>query len=88
MQLYLIIKFSLIYIVYVAAVQVTNNNRLNCVPSKTTVSGSHAPHGTICANTLILNENFNALNKNLWKHERSMFGGGVSKLYLCDYNYY
>lgn len=49
-----------------------------CNPSVTTVSGSHAPGGQICSQQLILNENFNAFDMNLWRHEITMNGGGVS----------
>lgn len=49
-----------------------------CTPSVTTVSGSHAPGGQICSQQLILNENFNTFDMNLWRHEITMNGGGVS----------
>lgn len=50
----------------------------NCSPSITTVSGSEAPSGQICSGQLILNEEFNYFNPNLWKHDRTLSGGGVS----------
>lgn len=49
-----------------------------CTPSVTTVSGTHAPGGQICSQQLILNENFDTFDMNLWRHEVSMNGGGVS----------
>lgn len=49
-----------------------------CAPSVTTVSGSHAPGGQICSQQLILNEDFNTFDMNLWRHEITMNGGGVS----------
>lgn len=48
-----------------------------CTPSVTTVSGSHAPSGQICSQQLILNENFDFFDMNLWRHEITMNGGGV-----------
>lgn len=49
-----------------------------CTPSVTTVSGTHAPSGQICSQQLILNEEFNTFDMNLWRHEITMNGGGVS----------
>lgn len=69
---------TIILLAITAAKQVNGN----CIPSITIASGTHAPRGPICANTVIFNENFNTLNKNIWKHERSMFGGGVSALLI------
>lgn len=59
-----------------------------CAPSVTTVSGPYAPGGQICQQQLILNENFNTFDMNLWRHEVTMNGGGVInndrvKLDLC-----
>lgn len=49
-----------------------------CVQSLTTVSGRNAPKGRICAKSLIFNENFDRFDTNLWQHEHTMYGGGVS----------
>lgn len=49
-----------------------------CVPTVTTVSGKSAPTGTLCSGQLLLDENFNEFNTNLWEHEITLGGGGVS----------
>lgn len=47
-----------------------------CQQSSTTVSGSKAPKGKICKNQLIFEDNFNNLDRSVWKHENSVAGGG------------
>ncbi|XP_001845811.2 beta-1,3-glucan-binding protein [Culex quinquefasciatus] len=49
---------------------------LGCRRSSTTVSGSKAPKGRICKNQLIFEDNFNQLDRSVWKHENSVAGGG------------
>ena len=49
----------------------------NCRPSPTTASGWAAPK-KICSGQLIFDENFNTLDKNKWKPEVTLGGGGVS----------
>lgn len=51
----------------------------NCKPSITTASGPYAPL-RICSGKLILNENFNTLDKQLWQPEVTLGGGGVGIL--------
>jgi hypothetical protein len=34
--------------------------------------------GTLCSGQLIFDENFNKLDLNLWRHETTLSGGGVS----------
>ena len=48
-----------------------------CIPSVTTVTGTHAPKGKICKDQLILNEDFDKFDLDFWKHELSLWGGGV-----------
>uniref|UniRef100_A0A1B0D530 Uncharacterized protein n=1 Tax=Phlebotomus papatasi TaxID=29031 RepID=A0A1B0D530_PHLPP len=47
-----------------------------CVPSVTTVSGSHAPQGQICSGQMIFEDNFNDLDHGRWQHETTLAGGG------------
>lgn len=49
-----------------------------CVRSATIVSGTNAPKGNLCSGQLILNENFHEFNNELWEHEITLGGGGVS----------
>lgn len=49
-----------------------------CKYTPTTVSGSKAPTGRICKGQLLLNENFVEFDRDLWKHEVTLGGGGVS----------
>lgn len=51
-----------------------------CTPSLTTVSGYRAPQGQLCSGDLILSDDFNNFDMNLWQHEISLGGGGVSTL--------
>lgn len=49
-----------------------------CAETVTTVSGTYAPQGPICANRLLFSEEFdNGFNMDLWMHEVNMNGGGV-----------
>lgn len=48
-----------------------------CLPSITTVNGSHAPKGSLCKNQLIFNEDFNTFDLKIWHHDKNMIGGGV-----------
>ncbi|XP_044766633.1 beta-1,3-glucan-binding protein-like [Coccinella septempunctata] len=47
-----------------------------CTPSKTRVSGSYSNGRRICSGDLILSENFDSLNQNLWNHELTVDGNG------------
>lgn len=44
----------------------------------TTASGTFAPRDPIHKGRLIFNENFDKFNLDVWKHELSVGGGGVS----------
>lgn len=59
-----------------------------CVPSLSTASGRYAPPGQLCHNQLIFNENFDWLNFDLWEHENTLNGGGVSKCLVFFLIYY
>lgn len=50
----------------------------DCVSSPTTVSGKYAPTGQICSGQLIFSEDFDEFDTDLWQHEITMSGGGVS----------
>lgn len=55
---------------------VTNGE--DCIPSIiTTASGTAAPE-QICSGQLIFEENFDILDKDIWKPEVTFWGGGVS----------
>lgn len=49
-----------------------------CEISETTASGKYAPKGEICSGQLIFEENFDRLDRDLWEHELTLGGGGVS----------
>lgn len=48
----------------------------------TTASGTFAPKKSIHKHSLIFNENFDKFNLDIWKHELSLGGGGVSLLII------
>lgn len=52
-------------------------NAEDCRPSITTAGGFAAPT-RICSGSLIFDENFDTLDKNKWKPEVTLLGGGVS----------
>lgn len=49
-----------------------------CKNSVTTASGSVAPKGPYYPGQLIFEDHFNTFNLDVWKHEISLGGGGVS----------
>lgn len=49
-----------------------------CRYTPTTVSGTKAPIGRICKGQLILDEKFVDFDRDLWSHEVTLGGGGVS----------
>lgn len=53
-----------------------------CRTSVTTVKGTYAPSGRICSGRLLFRENFDTFNKDIWKNEIAMGGGGVSSFQL------
>lgn len=59
-----------------------------CQPSITTVSGSKAPKGPLCKGQLLLDERFTEFDRDLWRHEITLGGGGVRYRindFLCFY---
>ncbi|GBP73603.1 Beta-1,3-glucan-binding protein [Eumeta japonica] len=46
-----------------------------CLPSVTTVSGSHAPV-TVCSGALIFADDFDVFDLERWQHENTLAGGG------------
>lgn len=62
-----------------------NINSHACTYTPTTVSGTKAPSGRICKGQLLLNEKFTDFDRDLWRHELTLGGGGVSVLYKCHY---
>lgn len=53
-----------------------------CIPSVTTVSGTHAPGGVICSGQLLFEDDFNSFDLNKWSHEITIGGGGVCRKFL------
>lgn len=51
-----------------------------CKPSRTRVSGSYMKKRKICSGKLLLSENFKTLRQNLWNHELTVNGNGVSTI--------
>lgn len=49
-----------------------------CRPSITTASGAKAPKGPFCKGQLLLDERFTEFDRDLWRHEITLGGGGVS----------
>lgn len=47
----------------------------DCVPSPTTVSGTHAPK-EFCSGDLIFEDNFDDFDAKIWEHETTLAGGG------------
>lgn len=58
-----------------------------CVPSITTASGSSAPQ-KICSGQLIFEENFDSLNKEIWKPLSTFSDGGVSQTLNTTINFF
>jgi hypothetical protein len=50
--------------------------RCRCIPSPTTVSGTHAPTGRICSRDLIFEDNFDEFDLKKWNHENTLTGSG------------
>lgn len=50
----------------------------SCTPSITKVSAGDWPLGQLCSGQLVLNEEFDRLDTDLWQHEITFGGGGVS----------
>lgn len=48
-----------------------------CLPTVTTVSGTHAP-SQFCSGELIFNDDFDHFDLERWQHENTLGGGGVS----------
>lgn len=53
-------------------------NPTTCQYTPTTVSGIKAPTGQLCKGQLLLNEKFIDFDRDLWQHEVTLGGGGVS----------
>lgn len=51
-----------------------------CTPSITKVSAGDVSLGQLCSGQLVLDEEFNSLDTNLWQHEITLGGGGVSMI--------
>lgn len=62
------------------ALLITYPSSTGCKQTKTTASGFAASQ-QICSGNLIFEENFEQLNKQKWKPEVTLWGGGVSICY-------
>lgn len=78
-------KFLIIVLLAVPALSViqTSNGAHRCEDlSPTTASGSAAPHGPFCPGDLIFEDNFDTFNHEVWHHENTLAGSGVSRFYF------
>lgn len=50
-----------------------------CLPSVTTVSGTHASR-TVCSGELIFADEFEEFDLEKWQHENTLSGSGVSRV--------
>lgn len=84
MKIKLEYKIAILFIVISTTNVVHSATTVNnqCRLSQTTVSGKFAPKGDLCSGQLLLDENFNDFNRDLWEHEITLGGGGVSKILL------
>lgn len=57
-------------------------NPHQCRYTPTTVSGTKAPQERICKGQLLLDERFIEFDRDFWKHELTLGGGGVSRFIL------
>lgn len=64
------------YILIVVVSRITANDI--CEESVTRASGIAAPPGPYCSGDLIFEDEFNQLNLQIWQHELTLGGGGVS----------
>lgn len=71
------IKVNMLRILFVVLGTVLVCNADDCKPSITTASGSSAPQ-QICSGQLIFDENFDSLNKEIWRPLSTFSDGGVS----------
>lgn len=78
------IVISVLYAVLLIVISIIGSNAYQyvnpdfCKYTPTTVSGTQAPKGQLCKGQLLLNEQFYWFNRDLWKHELTLGGGGVS----------
>lgn len=79
-------KFLIIVLLATPALSViqTSNGAHRCEDlSPTTSSGSAAPHGPFCSGDLIFEDNFDTFNHEVWHHENTLAGSGVSTTFYC-----
>lgn len=67
-------------IVLISAIGGIDSHRKICEYTPTVVKGSKAPRGPICKGQLLLDEQFRDFDRDLWQHEITLSGGGVSVL--------
>lgn len=86
-SIFLVFSFAFVsaYADYIDSNYVTDDTQFNtdslggCKPSLTTTSGLLGEfNDTLCSGQLIFVENFDRLDKNRWKAEVTLGGGGVS----------
>lgn len=63
---------------------IDSRTRKPCRYTPTLVKGTKAPTGPICKGQLLLNERFLEFDRDLWKHEVTLGGGGVSVIKLIN----
>lgn len=65
-------------IVVIGVISGIDSLRGTCRYTPTKVKGTKAPTGPICKGQLLLDERFTDFDRDLWKHEITLGGGGVS----------
>lgn len=73
-----IISVFLVIVVIGVISGIDLHRRTPCRYTPTKVKGSKAPTGPICKGQLLLDERFTDFDRDLWKHELTLGGGGVS----------
>lgn len=72
-----ILSLYLVIVVVIGVISGIDSQRRTCRYTPTTVKGSKAPTGPICKGQLLLDERFTDFDRELWKHEITLGGGGV-----------
>lgn len=76
-KIYRVIAILVASIIIAALIIIySNSNSIKCKPSITSTSGQ-AVLKEFCSGSLIFEENFDILDKEIWHHEITFWGGGV-----------
>lgn len=80
MEIVTIISLCLV-IVVIGIISGIDSHQRTCRYTPSKVKGSKAPTGPICKGQLLLDERFTDFDRDLWKHENTLGGGGVSVIH-------